>query len=101
MPEGLHAGLSREEFTDLIEYLTTFQQPASALTSNRGMPAEIPELASPIGVRPFFSEELRFPHAFVHQPGDVRYGLVWFGQLPGFSNTFVAVRSEERRVGKE
>jgi glucose/arabinose dehydrogenase len=55
------------------------------------MPAEIPELASPIGVRPFFSEELRFPHAFVHQPGDVRYGLVWFGQLPGFSNTFVAV----------
>jgi len=37
----------------------------------------------PIAVQPFFSEELRFPHAFVHKPGDVRYGLVWFGQLPG------------------
>jgi glucose/arabinose dehydrogenase len=34
---------------------------------------------------------LRFPHAYVHKPGDVRYGLVWFGQLPGVSNSFVAV----------
>jgi putative heme-binding domain-containing protein len=91
MPEGLHAGLSRQEFTDLIEYLVTLKQPESALTSHRGMPATIPELARPIGVRPFFSEEMRFPHAFVQKPGDVRSGLVWFGPLPGFSNTFIAV----------
>ena len=90
MPEGLQAGLSREEFTDLVEYLVTLKQPDSVLTSNRGMPANIPELVKPIEVRPFFTEELRFPHAFVHKPGDIRYGLVWFGQLPGFSNTFVA-----------
>src|SRR5262249_46833836 len=32
-----------------------------------------------------------FPHAFVHQPGDVRYGLVWFGQMPGLTNAFLAV----------
>ena len=91
MPEGLHAGLTRQEFTDLIEYLVKLKQPESALTSRRGMPANIPELARPIGVRPFFSEEMRFPHAFVQKPGDVRSGLVWFGSLPGFSNTFVAV----------
>jgi len=91
MPEGLQAGMSREEFTDLIEYLVTLKQPESALTSNRGMPADIPELARPAAVRPFFAEELRFPHAFVQKPGDVRYGVVWFGQFPGTSNLFVVV----------
>ena len=91
MPDGLQTGLSRQEFTDLIEYLVTLKQPDSALTSNRGTPADIPELARPIAVRPFFAEEQRFPHAFVHKPGDVRSGLVWFGQLPGVSNTFLVV----------
>ena len=91
MPEGLQAAMSQQEFADLIEYLVTLKQPESALSSNRGMPADIPELDRPIAVRPFFSEELWFPHSFVQKPGDVRSGLVWFGQLPGFSNTFVAV----------
>jgi len=91
MPEGLHAGLSVEEFSDLIEYLTSLKQPENALTSNRGMPAVIPELEKPVVLRPFFGEELRFPHAFVHKPGDVRSGLVWFGQIPGLSNNFLAV----------
>jgi len=81
MPEGLQSGMSPQEFTDLIEYLVTLKQPASALTSYRGMPAEIPELATPIVVRPFFDEQLRFPHAFVQKPGDVRSGLVWFCQI--------------------
>lgn len=91
MPEGLQAALSRQEFTDLIEYLVTLRQPDSALTSNRGMPADIPQLIRPVPVRPLLPEDLRFPHAYVHKPGDVRYGLVWFGQLPGSSNLFVAV----------
>jgi putative heme-binding domain-containing protein len=91
MPEELHAGLSVEEFSDLIAYLTSLKQPDNALTSNRGMPAVIPELEKPVVLRPFFGEELRFPHAFVHKPGDVRSGLVWFGQIPGLSNNFLAV----------
>ncbi len=91
MPEGLESGLSLQEFADLIEYLTTLRQPENTLSSNRGMPSVIPELAKPIQLRPFFSEGLKFPSAFVHKPGDVRYGLVWFGQLPSASNTFVAV----------
>jgi len=91
MPDGLQTGLSRQEFTDLIEYLVTLKQPDSALSNNRGTPVNIPELSQPIAVRPFFAEDLRFPHAFVHKPGDVRSGLVWFGQLPGVSNTFLVV----------
>jgi putative heme-binding domain-containing protein len=91
MPEGLQQTCSREQFADLIAYLVTLREPGSALTTEHGMPASIPELAKPVGVRPFFGEELRFPHAFVHEPGDVRSGLVWFGQVPGSSNAFLAV----------
>jgi len=91
MPEGLQAGISREEFTDLIEYLVTLKDPQSTIATHRGMPVDIPELTRPIAVRPLFSEDLRFPHSFVQKPGDVRSGLVWFGQLPGSSNVFIAV----------
>src|SRR4051794_40529798 len=34
MPEGLHSGLSLQEFTDLIDYLVTLKQPVSTLVSN-------------------------------------------------------------------
>ncbi len=91
MPEGLHEALSIEEFTNLIEYLAALKQPDNALASTRGMPSEIPKAPQPVALRPFFGEELRFPHAFVHKPGDVRSGLVWFGQVPGLSNNFLAV----------
>lgn len=89
MPDGLQAGMSRQDFCDLIEYLVTLKQPESALPSNRGMPANIAELAKPIAVRPFFAEELRFPHSVVQKPGDVRSGLVWFGQIPGRSQSYL------------
>jgi glucose/arabinose dehydrogenase len=91
MPEGLHTATSLEEFTDLVEYVASLKEPEAMLTMNRGMPASIPELERPVVLGPFFSEDLRFPHAFVHKPGDVRSGLVWFGQVPGLSNGFLAV----------
>jgi putative heme-binding domain-containing protein len=91
MPEGFQTGLSREEFADLIEFLTTLKQPENTLTSNRGMPTEILPLANPVPVRPFLREDLTFPHQFVRQPGDVRFGLVYFAQLPGRPNEFVAI----------
>ena len=90
MPEGLHASLSLQEFTDLIGYLVSLKQPENALTSNRGMPEIIPELRGRVVVQPFISDRLRFPHSFVHAPGDERSGLVWFGQVPGLDNTFLA-----------
>ena len=91
MPDGLQAGLTHQDFTDLIEYLTTLRQPENSLSANRGMPSDIPELPKPIALRPVFGEDLRFPHSFVMKPGDVRSGLVWFGQVPGNTNSFVAV----------
>jgi hypothetical protein len=91
MPEGLNATLSPQEFTDLIEYLVSLKQPENALSSNPGMPSVIGELQKPVALRPFISEELRFPHSFVHAPGDERSGLVWFGQVPGFKDSFLAV----------
>jgi len=96
MPEGLQTGLSREAFSDLIEYLASLRQPGSALAGNRGMPAEIVEITPPVVLRPFFDEALRFPHAFVRQPGDIRSGLVWFGQVPGAGNLFLAAHQTGR-----
>jgi putative heme-binding domain-containing protein len=91
MPEGLQTGMTVQQFTDLVEFLVSLKQSENALTSNRGMPSSIAELSPPVPVIPFFREELRFPHAFVHKPGDVRSGLVWFGQIPGVSNAFLVV----------
>jgi putative heme-binding domain-containing protein len=91
MPENIHAGMTREDFADLVEYVVSLRQPENSLSKNRGMPDEIPELTHPVAVTPFFSEELRFPHAFVHKPGDVRSGLVWFAQAPGVSNLFFVI----------
>ena len=91
MPEGLQAGLTTEEFADLVQFLTSLRQPENSLATSRGMPMEIREIPTPIKVVPFFKEEMRFPHAFVHKPGDVRSGLVWFSQAPGVSNLFFVV----------
>ena len=91
MPDGLQAGMSLQQFTDLVEYLVSLKQPENLLTSSRGMPATIPELTKPIVARPFLSEDLRFPPGFKHDPGDVRSGLVWFEQIPGITNQFLAV----------
>ena len=91
MPENLQAALSLQEFADLIEYLGTLKQRENSLTNNRGMPDVIPQLAKPVTLRPFFSEEMRFPSTAVLKPGDVRSGLVWFGQVPGEPRSFLVV----------
>jgi len=88
MPEGLHAGVSPQEFTDLIEYLTTLRQPESTLASNHGMPGVIPELAKPVTVRPFFTNDFKLPRGKVHT------GLTSFHQLPGDSNTFFVLHQK-------
>ena len=90
MPDGLQSAMSMQEFDDLIEFLVNLKQPENALTSNRGMPSNIPQLATAITVKAMLAENLRFPPDHVPKPGDVNNGLVWFGQVPGLSNTFVA-----------
>lgn len=89
MPEGLQAGLSVQEFTDLIEYLVSLKQPVNALTTHHGMPEEIPELAHPVALRPFLGGELRVPPEPGDATGKIQTGLVWFGQVPGFAQRFL------------
>jgi putative heme-binding domain-containing protein len=88
MPEGLHAALSLQEFTDLIEYLTTLQQPASILVSAHGMPSDIPQLAKPVNVQPFFTNRFKLPGSRVET------GLTSFHQVPGFSNIFLVLHQK-------
>ena len=102
MPEGLQAGLSLQEFTDLVEFLTTLRQPESTLVSNHGMPDLIPQLAQPVAVRPFFSQELKLPRS------RVQTGLTAFHQVPGWSNVFLVLhqkgmiwRMEKTALGEE
>ena len=64
MPEGLQAGLTLQEFTDLIEYLVTLKQPASARMIEHGMPSVIQPLARPVAVGRHDDAE-----AHVLQPG--------------------------------
>jgi putative heme-binding domain-containing protein len=88
MPEGIQAGLSLQEFTDLTEYLARLRQPESTLASNRGMPGVIPEIAKPVTARPFFSQELK-----LHRE-KVQTGLTSFHQVPGFSNVFLVLHQK-------
>jgi putative heme-binding domain-containing protein len=88
MPEGLHAALSLDEFTDLIEYLTTLRQPENTLISDRGMPPRIPEIAKPIGVRPYFSDALTLPRE------KVQTGLTAFLQVPGLPDVFLILHQK-------
>ncbi|MEO7699584.1 MAG: PQQ-dependent sugar dehydrogenase [Opitutus sp.] len=91
MPENLQAALTLPEFTDLVEYLGTLKQSANSATSTPGMPQVIPKLARPVTLRPFFNEDMRFPSSIVSKPGDVRSGIVWFGQVPGDPQSFLVV----------
>lgn len=86
MPEGLHAGLSPQEFTDVIEYLVSLKQPENADATHHGMPGVIQKLARPVVLRPFATEELQFEHP------------VWFGPVPGESNVFLVVEHETGRI---
>jgi putative heme-binding domain-containing protein len=85
MPEGLQAALSPQEFTDLIEYLTTLKQKESTLQSNHGMPSEIPLLAKTVTVRPFFTNQFVIPRT------KVQTGLTSFRQIPGQPNSFLVL----------
>jgi putative heme-binding domain-containing protein len=88
MPEGLPKGLSVQEFTDLIEYLTTLKQPESTLVSSHGMPSVIPQLEKPVGVTPFFENEFKLRRS------DAETGLTSFHQIPGFSNVFLVLHQK-------
>jgi putative heme-binding domain-containing protein len=83
MPDGLHAGLSLQEFADLVDYLATLKAPESASLAAHGMPTTIPVLSHPVALRPVFDH---FDHP------------VWFGPLPGVAGAFAVVEHETGKV---
>jgi putative heme-binding domain-containing protein len=86
MPEGLEAGLSPQEFTDLVEYLVSRRLPEVADAGRQGMPAHIAELRTPVRLTPIHSGEHRFQHP------------CWFGQIPGQRDGFLVLEHETGRV---
>ncbi|MEW6156805.1 MAG: PQQ-dependent sugar dehydrogenase [Verrucomicrobiota bacterium] len=86
MPEGLAAGLSQQEFADLISYLETLKIAPLTGFAGRNQPVEIPRLDPPVAFRRFHSEDIRFA------------GPVWFGQLPGFTNQFLVLEHQEGKI---
>lgn len=88
MPEGLQVGMTLQEFTDLIEYLTTLKQSGTALAGHRGMPREIPELVRPVKLQPFFREEFKVPR------GGVQTGLTAMHQVPGMTHRFLVLHQK-------
>lgn len=102
MPEGQHTALSREEVTDLIEYLTTLKQAESTLASNRAVPRDLPPLAKTVTLRPFFATQFQLPR------GKQESGLTSLRQVPGFPNVFLVLhqkgmiwRMEKTAAGEE
>ncbi|HEX4795610.1 MAG TPA: PQQ-dependent sugar dehydrogenase [Humisphaera sp.] len=86
MPENLQAGLTTQEFADLIEYLASLKVPATAAFLSQGMPIDIPEIAKPIALVPFIQPENKFTHP------------VWFGPVPGAANVFAVVEHESGKI---
>jgi putative heme-binding domain-containing protein len=102
MPDGLQNSLNLQEFTDLIEYLTTLQQPESAQAAQHGIPSHIPVLATPVAARPFFSGKFTLPR------GNAETGLTALHQIPGHTNAFLVLhqkgmiwRVEKTSAGEE
>ena len=86
MPEGLEQGLTKQQFADLIAYLTTLKPPQSTAAAHQGQPAEIPPLPRPVTLRQINASVNRFQHP------------VWFGALPGVKDTFLVAEHETGTV---
>jgi putative heme-binding domain-containing protein len=80
MPEGLHLGMSREEFADLVAYLLTLRPSANGGSSG----------LTPAGVFvsvPVAEKEATFTR---HFPENIRFqSPIWFGEVPGRTNLHV------------
>jgi len=78
MPQALETGLSLEEFANLIAYLGNLQQPLGGL-ARTGMPEHIAPASQGVLFEPLFRENIHLDHP------------VWFGELPGETNTYIVL----------
>jgi putative heme-binding domain-containing protein len=86
MPQGLENALSTAEFADLIDYLASLKTPQTTAATLHGMPATIPQRATPIVLQPIHSPEHKFAHP------------VWFGPVPGVAGAFAVVEHESGKI---
>lgn len=83
MPDGLHAGLSLDEFSDLLAYLLTLK--SSQEPDSTGFKL-IQQLRHPIRLVPFHDDQLSFENP------------VWFGSIPGSTNRYAIVEHQTGRI---
>ena len=84
MPSDVHKSISKQQFADLIAYLTTLRQ---TTTDRRpGLPSEIPKIAKPVRLTPFHSDKHRFDHP------------VWIIAKPGAKNEYLIVEQKTRKI---
>ncbi|MDA0810893.1 MAG: PQQ-dependent sugar dehydrogenase [Verrucomicrobia bacterium] len=88
MPEPLFASFSREEFTDLIEYLVSLKLPESTTVSRIGAPREILPIANPVDLEPVFAEPFVLPR------GAAETGLSSARQVPGSPDVFLVLHQK-------
>lgn len=86
MPLGLHAGLTPEEFTNLVAYLEQLKQPELKLVHSHGTPAEIPSVEKPISLIPVNDEATRFENP------------VWFGEHPDHNGFFFVAERANAQI---
>lgn len=82
MPEGLQGALTQQQFADLIAYLASLKAPRSMAAASHGMPPEIPALKVAVAL-----QQVNSPQNAFKRP-------VWFGSVPGLSDSFAVVEHE-------
>ena len=74
MPEGLHQGMSQEEFAGVVAYLLTLRPNANAGSTAAGVFVSVPVA----------EKEATFARSF---PENIRFQFpTWFGEVPGRTN---------------
>ena len=84
MPPYLHAGLSKDEFSDLIAFLESLKQ--NKLRDKQSTPLEIQRLSKPVKLVPVFGAGLN-----LHKP-------VWFGEHPVIEGQFIVLEKSKARL---
>jgi putative heme-binding domain-containing protein len=90
MPEGLHQGLTPQEFCDLVQYLVSLKERPNSAAAHQGMPETIPQLSEPVLLRALLEKPLRFEPSPKQTRTNIQTGLVAFAQRPGLTNVFRA-----------
>lgn len=86
MPEGLAAGMTKQEFSDLVAFLETLKIAPLTGFKSATEPVEIAILKRRVELRPFHGADIRFK------------GPVWFGPIPGLINQFAILEHQEGKI---